>query len=112
MILVTRFDVATEFVKRTIAPILTTIIMYNLFIGFIAVGEPINYMYLLMFCGIPFGIRFMFMLPIFIKAPGLAIFAMCFNITIGAFIGGFILIWKLIVAVYYLPLSIIKFIRA
>ena len=112
MISVTRFDIATEFVKRTIAPIITTIIMYNLFIGFSAVGEPINYMYLLMFCGIPFGIRFMFMLPLFIKVPGLTIFAMCFNIAIGALIGGFILIWKLIVAVYYLPLSIIRFIRA
>lgn len=108
----TRFDVATEFIKKTIVPVLMITIMYNLFINLSAVGEPINYMYLLMFCGIPFGIRFMFMLPIFIKAPGLTILAIGFNIAIGALIGGFVLIWKLLVAVYYLPLSVIKFIRA
>jgi len=54
----------------------------------------------------------MFMLPLFIKAPGLTILAIGFNIAIGALIGGFVLIWKLLVAVYYLPLSVIKFIRA
>jgi len=108
----TKFDVAIEFIKKTIAPILMIIIMYNLFISFSAAQEPMNYMYLLMFCGIPFGIRFMFMLPLFIKAPGLTILAIGFNIAIGALIGGFVLIWKLLVAVYYLPLSVIKFIRA
>ena len=59
----TRFDVAIELIKKTIVPVLMITIMHNLFINLSAVGEPINYMYLLMFCGIPFGIRFMFMLP-------------------------------------------------
>ena len=68
-------------------------------------------MYILMLCGIPFGIWFMFTLPVFVGNMGVSIFMTAANIAIGAVIGG-ILIWKLLVAVYYVPYTAVKLIIA
>ena len=108
----TRTDILIRFIKKSVAPILTAILLYNLFAGFCIANGSINYTYLLMLCGIPFGIRFMFMLPIFIGNPGVSIFMIAANIAIGAVIGGIILIWKLLVAVCYVPYTAVKLIIA
>ena len=57
-------------------------------------------------CGLPFGIHRMFLWII----PGgrsfggsIAVFAL--NILLGAVIGGIVLIWRLVVAVWYVPLT-------
>ena len=56
----TRTDILIRFIKKSIAPIITAILLYNLFAGLCIANGSVNYMYLLMLCGIPFGIRFMF----------------------------------------------------
>ena len=96
----TRTDILIRFIKKSIVPIITAILLYNLFAG------------LLMLCGIPFGIRFMFTLPVFIGNPGVGIFMTAANIAIGTVIGGIILIWKLLVAVCYVPYTAVKLIIA
>lgn len=108
----TRVDIIIRFVKKSIAPILTAILLYNLFAGFCIANGTINYMYLLMLCGIPFGIRFMFTLPVFVGNTGVSIFITAANIAIGAMIGGIILIWKLLVAIFYVPYTAVKLIMA
>ena len=108
----TRADILTDFVKKSICPVLLTAILYNLFFQLAVQYGTVNYLYLLMLCGIPFGIRFMFMLPMFFGNLGTGIAMGCFNIAIGALIGGFILIWKLLVAVWYVPVTVVKLIRA
>ena len=108
----TRIDILTAFIKKSVAPILAAILLYNLFAGFCIMNGSLNFMYLLMLCGIPFGIRFMFTLPIFIGNPGVGIFMTAANIAIGATIGGIILIWKLLVAVCYVPYTAVKLITA
>ena len=108
----TRVDILTAFIKKSVAPIITAILLYNLFAGFCIMNGSLNYMYLLMLCGIPFGIRFMFTLPIFIGNCGVSIFMTAANIAIGAVIGGIILIWKLIVAIFYVPYTAVKLIMA
>lgn len=108
----TKFDVVKTFIFKTIIPIMFVVFMYQIFIDLCISGTTINYLYLLMICGIPFGIRFMFMLPMFVHNTGLGIAMMIFNVAIGALIGGFILLWKLAVALYYIPLSIFRFARA
>ena len=92
----TRTDILIRFIKKSIAPIITAILLYNLFAGLCIANGSLNYMYLLMLCGIPFGIRFMFTLPVFIGNPGV----------------GIILIWKLLVAVCYVPYTAVKLITA
>ena len=104
----TRTDILIRFIKKSIAPIITAILLYNLFAGLYIANGSVNYMYLLMLC----GIRFMFTLPVFIGNPGVGIFMTAANIAIGAVIGGIILIWKLLVAVCYVPYTAVKLITA
>ena len=108
----TRIDILTAFIKKSVAPILAAILLYNLFAGLCIANGSVNYMYLLMLCGIPFGIRFMFTLPVFIGNPGVGIFMTAANIAIGATIGGIILIWKLLVAIFYVPYTAVKLVMA
>ena len=54
----TRTDILIQFIKKSIVPIITAILLYNLFAGLYIANGNLNYMYLLMLCGIPFGIRF------------------------------------------------------
>ena len=108
----TRTDILIRFIKKSISPIITAIFLYNLFAGLYIANGSVNYMYLLMLCGIPFGIRFMFTLPVFIGNPGISIFMTAANIAIGTVLGGIILIWKLLGAVCYVPYTAVKLITA
>lgn len=108
----TRTEIMTDFLKKSVLPALLAMSLYNLFIGISIQYGTVNYMYLLMLCGIPFGIRFMFSLPIFVGYMSVWIFALCMNIAIGGLIGGFILIWKLLVVVWYVPVTVFRFITA
>ncbi len=108
----TKAAILTTFMKKNICPVLLAAILYNLFFQLAVQYGTVNYLYLLMLCGIPFGIRVMFMLPMFFGNLGTGIAMGCFNIAIGALIGGIILIWKLLVAVWYVPVTVVKLIRA
>ena len=108
----TRIEIVCEFIKKSIMPVLIAFILYNGFIQLCISNGAVNYMYLLMLCGIPFGIRYMFTLPLVIGNMGVTIIMGCFNIAIGALIGGFILLWKLLVAVWYVPLTVVRMVRA
>ena len=105
-----KFEIVKDFIIKSIFPALFAVLLYNLFVNACMTNGAVNYMYLLMLCGIPFGIRFMFTLPIFAGNMGFGIAMICFNIAIGAIIGGIILVWKLLVAVWYVPLTVIRFI--
>lgn len=107
----TRANILTTFVKKSVCPVLLAVFLYNLFFQLAVQYGTVNYMYLLMLCGIPFGIRFMFMLPMFFGNLGTGIAMGCFNVAIGALIGGIILIWKLLVAVWYVPVTVVRLIR-
>ena len=108
----TRADILTEFFKKSIVPVLLAVFLYNIFFSLAVQYGTVNYIYLLILCGIPFGIRFMFLLPMFFGNLGTGIAMACFNIAIGALIGGIILIWKLLVAVWYVPVTVVRLIRA
>ena len=90
----TKAAILTTFMKKSVCPVLLAVFLYTLFFG------------------IPFGIRFMFMLPMFFGNLGTGIAMGCFNVAIGALIGGIILIWKLLVAVWYVPVTVVRLIRA
>ena len=107
----TRTDILTTFIKKSILPILFAAILYNLFFYITVQYGTVNYVYLIMLCGIPFGIRFMFMLPMFFGNLGTGIAMGCFNISIGALIGGFILLWKLAFALWYILVTAVRLIK-
>ena len=107
----TRCGIVKDFIAKSIFPILFALLLYHLFYGASVQYGTVNYMYLLMLCGIPFGIRFMFTLPIFFGNMGFGIAMLCFNIAIGALLGGFVLLWKIITALWYVPLTAVRLIR-
>lgn len=105
----TRGAILKDFFKNTV---LTVGIAYLLFtwgkILFIHDGQG-EYFYVALFCGVPFGIRRMF---IWLVPFGhditftIGIFAV--NIIVGGIIGIFVLAWKLAVAAWYIPLTIYR----
>ena len=59
-------------------------------------------------CGVPFGIGKMFtLIPIGFGISG-TVGVVALNLVLGGLIGGVILIWKLAVALWYLPLTIYR----
>lgn len=75
-----RIEIIADFIKKSVFPITIARILYNgLFQHCIQYGA-VNYMYLLMRCGIPFGTSFMFTLSIFIGNIGVWISMSCFNV--------------------------------
>lgn len=109
----TRGTIIKDFFKNTV---LTVVIAYLLFtwgkILFIHDRQG-EYFYVALFCGVPFGIRRMF---IWLVPFGhditftIGIFAV--NIIIGGIIGIFVLAWKLAVAAWYIPLTIYRLVTA
>ena len=69
-------------------------------------GE-LDYLWLWILCGLPFGI---WRLRLWIipgggsLGSGIALFAL--NFILAGIIGGFVLVWRLIVAVWYVPLTV------
>ena len=70
----------------------------------------VDYVKLFILCGIPFGITRLIVFPLFGLNGMLA--TLIFSFFIGGAIGGIILIWRLLVALYYIPLTAVRFVIA
>ena len=73
-------------------------------------GE-LDYVWLWILCGLPFGLHRMCLWIVpggSSLGGGIALFAL--NFIIGGVIGGFVLAWRLIVAVWYVPLTVYRLI--
>ena len=73
-------------------------------------GE-LDYVWLWILCGLPFGLHRMCLWIVpggGSLGGGIALFAL--NFIIGGVIGGFVLAWRLIVAVWYVPLTVYRLI--
>ncbi len=107
----TRKESIKAFLLKSLLPIATTILLFYIFKSVCMKNGSVDYFLLWLLCGLPFGIHRMFLWII----PGgrsfgenIAMFAL--NFLIGAFIGGFVLVWRLIIAVWYVPLTIYRLI--
>ena len=95
------------FTKKTLLPVAATAILFFIFKSACTKDGLTDYFMLWLLCGLPFGIHRMFLWII----PGgrsfggsIAVFAL--NILLGAVIGGIVLIWRLVVAAWYVPLTV------
>lgn len=70
----------------------------------------VDYLWLWILCGLPFGLHRMWLwiVPDGSMGSGIALFAL--NFIVGGIIGGFVLVWRLIVAVCYVPLTMYRMI--
>ena len=107
----TKLQITKDFIIKTMMPILFAIFLYSMFINICTDSAgTVDYMKLFILCGIPFGITRLAVFPIFGVNGLLA--TLIFSFFIGGAIGGIILIWRLLVALYYIPLTAVRFVAA
>ena len=107
----TRGEAVRQFIFKSIIPAAVAVLMFFIFRSACTKDGSVDYFLLWLLCGLPFGIHRMFLWII----PGgrsfggsIAVFAL--NFLIGAVIGGVVLVWRLLVAVWYVPLTIYRLI--
>ena len=104
----TRSEVMRDFMKKTVVPVAVALLLFSIFSRiFVENGSP-DYFLIWLACGVPFGIEKMFtLIPIGFGISG-TVGVVALNLVLGGLIGGVILIWKLAVALWYLPLTIYR----
>ena len=107
--IMTRGEIWKDFFKRTVLPIIIAWFLFSMFKNVFTNNGETNYFYIWLCCGIPFGIRRMFvwLVPHGYDLGGtLGIVAL--NFVLGGIIGGVILIWRLVCAAWYIPLTMYR----
>lgn len=98
-----------EFFIKSILPVATALLLVCIFKSACMKDGALDYAWLWILCGLPFGIhrmRLWIMPGGSFFGGGIAIFALSF--ILGGVIGGFVLVWRLIVAVCYVPVTIYR----
>lgn len=105
----TRAAVIKEFFRKTVLPVVIAGLLYGIFQSACMRNGELDLLWLWILCGLPFGLHRMF---IWIVPGGsslggsIALLAM--NFIIGGIIGGFVLAWRLLVAAWYIPLTVYR----
>ena len=104
----TKKEVATTFFKKSVLPVVVAFFLYSIFSRIFVDNGTRDLFLICLACGVPFGIGKMFtLIPIGFGISG-TVGVVALNIVLGGLIGGVILIYRLAVAVWYLPLSIYR----
>ena len=109
----TRGEIWKDFFKKTVLTVLIAgVLFYWAALVFTKDGAT-NYFYVWLCCGIPFGIRRMFvwLVPHGYDIAG-TVGIVAINFILDGIIGGGILIWRLVVATWYIPLTIYRLLTA
>lgn len=102
----TRGEAIKYFVVKSVLPATVALLLVCVFKSACMKDGTLDYVWLWILCGLPFGVH---RLCLWIMprnrsfGGGIAILALTF--VIGGIIGGFVLIWRLIVALYYIPVT-------
>ena len=109
----TRKEAVFQFFRKSIVPVAGAALLVCIFKSACMKDGAVDYLWPWILCGLPFGLHrmcFWFVPSGNSMGGGVALFAL--NIVIGGVIGGAVLAWQLIVAVWYVPLTIFKLIAA
>lgn len=99
--------------RKTILPVASAALLYCIFRSACVKNGELDYLWLWILCGLPFGI---WRLRLWIipgggsLGTGIALFAL--NFILAGFIGGFVLAWRLLVAAWYVPLTLYRLLTA
>lgn len=96
----TRSEAIKALFFKSVLPVTVALILYCISKSACMKNGELDYVWLWILCGLPFGLHRMCL--------WIALFAL--NFIIGGVIGGFILAWRLIVAVWYVPLTVYRLI--
>ena len=103
----TRSEAIKALFFKSVLPVTVALILYCIFKSACMKNGELDYVWLWILCGLPFGLHRMCLWIVpggGSLGGGIALFAL--NFIIGGVIGGFILAWRLIVAVWYVPLTV------
>jgi len=104
----TKTDIMKDFLKKAVLPVVVALFLYSIFSRIFVDNGTRDLFLIWLACGVPFGIGKMFtLIPIGFGISG-TVGVIALNIVLGGLIGGVILIYRLAVAVWYLPLSIYR----
>lgn len=107
----TRGEAIKEFFKKSVVPVVLVILLVCIFKSACTKDGVVDYVWLWILCGLPFGLHRMCLWIVQgsgSMGSGIALFAL--NFIIGGVIGGFVLAWRLVVAIWYVPLTIYRLI--
>lgn len=106
----TRKEVVFHFFRKSIVPVAGAALLVCIFKSACVRDGTVDYLWLWILCGLPFGLHRMWLwiVPDGSMGSGIALFAL--NFIVGGIIGGFVLVWRLIVAVCYVPLTMYRMI--
>ena len=105
---VTKSEVIKEFFKKSVLPVAVAALLYCIFKSACTKDGVTDYVWLFILCGLPFGIPRMFAWIVPGGSLGTALPLFLLNFIIGGVIGGFVLVWRLLVAAWYIPLTIYR----
>lgn len=106
----TKWEIIKDFILKSVLPVLFVLLLYSMFISLCTKNGTVDYIKLFIICGIPFGITRLVIFPLGGMNGFLA--SLIFGVIIGGIIGGFILVYRLLIAVWYVPLTIVRFTAA
>lgn len=108
----TRGEAIKQFLVKSILPMASTLLLVCIFKSACMKNGTLDYVWLWILCGLPFGMHRMYLwvIPGDRSFGGVATFA--FNFIIGGVIGGVVLAWRLLVAAWYIPLTVYRLIVA
>ncbi|MDY3617998.1 DUF6050 family protein [Agathobaculum sp.] len=101
----TKGEIIKDFLKKSVLPVAVAALLYCIFKSACIKNGEIDYMWLFILCGLPFGIPRMFAWIVPGGSLGTALPLFLLNFVIGGIIGGFVLVWRLLVAAWYVPLT-------
>ena len=104
----TKSEVIKEFFKKSVLPVAVAALLYCIFKSVCTKDGVTDYVWLFILCGLPFGIPRMFAWIVPGGSLGTALPLFLLNFIIGGVIGGFVLVWRLLVAAWYIPLTIYR----
>lgn len=102
----TRSEAVKAFFLKSVLPVAAAMFLYCIFKSACMRGGELDCVWLWILCGLPFGLHRMCLWIVpggGSFGGGIALFAL--NFIIGGVIGGFVLAWRLVVAVLYVPLT-------
>ena len=102
----TRGEAIKYFLVKSVLPAAAALLLVCIFKSACMKDGTLDYVCLWILCGLPFGLHRMFLWIIpGSRSFGGGIAMIAFNFIIGGVIGGFVLVWRLLVAAWYVPLT-------
>lgn len=103
----TRGEAIRQFLVKSILPMASTLLLVCIFKSACMKNGVPDYVWLWILCGLPFGIHRMclWIIPGG-RSFGCSVATFAFNFIIGGVIGGFVIIWVLVIAIWHIPLTI------